>query len=142
MIQQPKFPALLYFPDCGVLHCPTDAALCTWSLDVRWSDLFTDCWLVDQDGVEWSIRAVAGSRVSFWQRLRHFSRQDQKRTVQVEYERIGKLSLLEIKDRTHAQIDRDPGDLMMQHESEEDLRAGITKARNIHELVDYMGKAL
>lgn len=142
MSQQPRFPALLYFPDGGVLHCSTEAALCTWSLSIRWSDLFDDCWLVDQNGVEWSINAIAASRVSYWQRLRHFSRQDQERTVQVEYKRIDTLSLRDLKDRTLAQIDRDPGDLMTQHEGEKDLRAGVTQARSIRELIDYLGQVL
>ena len=124
------------------MHFATEAELRSWPIDLRLSDLFTGDWLVDSDGVEWSMNATGASDVSFWSRLRHLSRRDQYRTAEVEYKRIGTLSLQDIKDRTLAQIDRDPGDVMMQFEDEDELRAGVTHAGGIRELIEYLGKAL
>ncbi len=142
MSQQPRFPALLYLQECGVLHFASEADLCSWPINFRLRDLFRGDRLIDSDGAEWSIKAISASDVSFWSRLRHFSRQDQYRTVQVEYTRVAELSLGELKDRTFAQIDRDPGDVMMQFESEEDLRANVSEAGTIPEVIEYLGKVL
>ena len=142
MSQRPRFPALLYLQECGVLHFAVEKELCSWPINFRLDNLFQGDWLVDRNGVEWSIKAIAAPKVSFWRRLRHLSRQDQYRTVQVEYTRVGALSLTELKERTFAQIDRDPGDVMMQFESEEDLRANVSRAGTIEELIEYLGKVL
>ena len=140
MAKQPRFPALLYYPDCGVEHFSAEAELCSQPISNRLRDLFLDRWLVDSDGIQWSIDAIAASKVSVWQRIRHMSRGDQYRNVQVEYEQIGSLSLHELKERTFTQIDRDPGDLMMQFVDEEDLRAGVAQAESIPTLIEFLRK--
>lgn len=123
------------------MHFRTPAELCSWPIDFRLNKLFRGDSLIDSDGAEWSIEAVAASKVSLWQRIRHMSRRDQYRTVQVEYKQIGTLSLQDLKDRTFAQIDRDPGDVMMQFVDDEDLRAGVSQTRTIQDLIEFLRKA-
>lgn len=141
MSQQPTFPALLFLQECGVLHFRTEAELRSQPIDFRLSNMFSGDSLIDSDGVEWLIDAIAASKVSIWQRVRHMSRGDQYRTVQVEYRRIGKLSIRDLRNRTLVQIDRDPGDVMMQFVEEEDLRAGVRRADNIQGLIEFLRKA-
>lgn len=140
MSQRPRFPAVLYYPDCGVEHFSEEAELCSQSISFRLKDLFLDKLLVDTDGVEWEIDAIGASKVSLWQRIRHMSRGDQVRTVQVEYRKSGMLTLDELKQRTQRQIDLDPGDLMMQFVDEEDLRAGVAQADSIAALIEFLRK--
>ncbi len=142
MSQQPRFPALLYLEVCGVMYFRTEAELRSQPIDFRLRGMFSGDSLIDSDGAEWSIEATAASPVSFWQRLRHLSRQDQYRTIQVEYERIGRLSLQQLKDRTFAQIARDPGDVMMQFADEEDLRNGVAEAQSLEALIEFLRKAV
>jgi len=124
------------------MYFRTEAELRSRPIDFRLRDLFGGDSLIDSDGVEWSIQATAASPVSFWRRLRHLSRQDQYRTVEVEYERGGNLSLKDLKDRTFAQIARDPGDVMMQFADEADLRAGVARADSIDGLIEFLRKAV
>jgi hypothetical protein len=124
------------------MHCATEEELCSWPIHFKWRGLFSECWLVDPDGGEWDVTAVAAPKVSFLRRLRHLSRQDQNRIVEVKYKRIGTLSLESLKDRTLLQIDRDPGDVMMQFEDEEPLRSGVRQAGTVRELIDYLGESL
>ena len=123
------------------MHFRTQAELSSWPIDFRLKTLFSGDSLIDSNGAEWSIDAIAASKVSLWQRIRHVSRRDQYRTVQVEYKAVGVLSLQELKDRTFAQIDRDPGDLMMQFVDEKDLRAGVSQADTIPALIEFLRKA-
>ena len=123
------------------MHFRAKAELCSWPIHFRPNELFRGDSLIDSDGVEWAIEVVAASKVSLWRRIQHMSRGDQHRTVEVLFKKVGTLSLQKLKDRTFVQIGRDPGDVMMQFVDEENLRAGVSQAGSIQDLIEFLRKA-